>query len=89
MSRSFDKPGRVTAKGTRPAGYDYEVGHKPAAPPPSPRWLPVAMGASLVVGMAVIFSNYLGWLPGAASTWWLLVGLGFVLAGIMLATRWR
>ncbi|MCP3938585.1 MAG: cell division protein CrgA [Actinomycetia bacterium] len=89
MSRSFNKPGRVTQKGTRPAGYDYEVGHRPAAAPPSPRWLPATMGTCLAVGVAVIFANYLSWLPGSPDTWWLLGGLGFVLVGIMLATRWR
>ncbi len=80
--------GRVTARGTRP-------GTAPGAPPtvhvegPSPRWVPVLMSVLLAIGAIVIFMNYLGWLPGATDNIYLGVGLLFILAGIITATRWR
>jgi hypothetical protein len=88
MSRSHNKPGRVTEKGTRPAGYEAEVGHRPVAAPPSGPLVPILMGVFFFVGIAIIFANYLSWL-GDSSNWWLLGGLGFILAGIITATRWR
>ena len=89
MSRSHNKPGRVTQKGTRPAGYEQEVGNKPVAAPPSPTWVPILMVALFAIGIAVIFLNYVDLVPGDRSNWWLLGGLGFVLGGIVTATRWR
>ncbi|NOX29713.1 MAG: cell division protein CrgA [Actinobacteria bacterium] len=89
MSRSHNNPGRVTAKGTRPAGYETEVGHKPVAAPPSAAWIPILMGVLFFSGIAVIFSNYLEFLPGSPDNYWLLGGLGAVLAGIITATQWR
>ena len=89
MSRSHNKPGRVTDKGTRPAGYEHEVGAAPVAAGPSPQWVPILMVVLLAIGIAMIFLNYLEVLPGAPSNWWLLSGLGVVLGGIITATRWR
>lgn len=89
MSRSHNKPGRVTDKGTRPAGYEHEVGSRPVAAPPSAGWVPIVMVALFVVGIAMIFLNYVEVLPGSPDNWWLLGGLGVVLAGIVTATRWR
>jgi len=42
-----------------------------------------------ILGMLVIFLNYVGLLPGAVSNWYLLVGLGLILAGIITATQYR
>ena len=57
---------------------------------PSPRWVPITMVALLVVGLLVIFLHYVDMvLPGAASNWWLLGGLGFILGGIVTATQYR
>ena len=55
----------------------------------SPPWLPVLMGALLVVGALMIVLNYLEVLPNAVSNWYLLGGLGMILAGIITATQWR
>jgi len=61
----------------------------------SPWWVPALMGVLLVLGVAVILLNYVGllptwgFLPDDTSNGWLLVGLGFVLAGIVVATRWH
>jgi len=57
---------------------------------PSPAWLPVVMIALCIIGLLVIFLHYVDlFLPGAASNWWLLGGLGFILAGIIAATQYR
>lgn len=43
----------------------------------------------LGLGIVVIFLNYTEVLPGAASNWYLLAGLGSILAGIVTATQYR
>ncbi len=56
----------------------------------TPRWVPVAMIGGFVLGFLVIFMHYVDVvLPGALSNWWLLVGLGFILGGIISATQYR
>jgi hypothetical protein len=61
----------------------------------SPWWVPALMGALLVIGTAVILLNYVsllptwGFLPDDTSNVWLLVGLGLILAGIVVATQWH
>lgn len=79
--------GRVTAKGTRPANTRY-------TPPSdgtdkiSPPWVPVLMAVFMAVGALVIILNYLGAF-GDTNNWFLLLGLGFVLASIVTATQWH
>ena len=41
------------------------------------------------VGLVGIMLNYLGLLPGGASNVYLFVGLGFIVAGFIAATRWH
>jgi hypothetical protein len=61
----------------------------------SPVWVPVLMGILLALGTAVILLNYVsllptwGFLPDDTSNVWLLVGLAFILTGIVVATQWR
>lgn len=61
----------------------------------SPWWVPALMAAFLVLGTAIILLNYVGLLPGwgflpdDTSNVWLLVGLAFILAGIVVATQWH
>ena len=55
----------------------------------SPRWVPILMFTLLGLGLVVIFCNYLGILPGGTGNKYLLVGLGFILAGIITATQYR
>ena len=90
------KGGRVTPKGgassasaprpdassryTPPVPKEYKV---------SPWWVPVLMFGFLGIGLLVIFLNYLGVLPGDTKNSYLLVGLGFILGGIMTATQYR
>lgn len=56
---------------------------------PSPIWVPILMFSLFMLGMLAIFLNYVGLLPGATSNWYLLLGLGFILAGIITATQYR
>jgi hypothetical protein len=41
------------------------------------------------LGAVVIFLNYLGLMPGDTNNWYLLLGLGLILAGIMTATQFH
>ena len=57
---------------------------------PSPTWVPVLMFTLFALGMLTIFLNYVAvLLPGATSNWYLLLGLGFILGGIVTATQYR
>ena len=82
------KTSRLTPKGTRPEGTVVEETLSDGLPP-SPPWFGWVILAFLLIGVAVIFSNYMSWLPGSPSSSWILGGLGFVLVGILAATRWR
>jgi hypothetical protein len=56
----------------------------------SPPWVPVVMFVLLGLGLLVILANYVGFVPGGeTSNWYLIVGLGFILAGILTATQWH
>jgi hypothetical protein len=55
----------------------------------SPRWVPILMFVLLGIGLLVIILNYVQLLPGATTNWYLVVGLGFILGGILTATQWH
>jgi hypothetical protein len=74
-----DNPG-VSSRYTPPVPQEVKV---------SPTWVPVLMFVFLGLGALVIVLNYVGLLPGATSNWYLLVGLGFILAGIITATNFH
>ena len=90
--------GRVTPKGT---GAKTTSTTTPASSPrytpptardaqmPSPMWVPVLMFTLLGLGIIVILLNYVQLLPGATDNWYLLLGLGFILGGIITATQYR
>ncbi len=58
------------------------------APGPSPWWVPAIMFGLLIVGALVIMLNYMGAF-GDPSNVRLIIGLGFILAGIIAATQYR
>jgi len=80
---------RITDKGTRPQGekvlssaqYNHTSGQV------SPMWVPVLMFGLLGVGTLMIILNYIELLPGATDNWYLVGGLGLILAGIITATQ--
>lgn len=82
--------GRVTPKGTRPDGYTPEhtthTGYE--TQPPSPVWVAALMFGLLGLGIVTIVVNYLG-VAWDTSNPILLLGLGFILAGIITATQYR
>jgi hypothetical protein len=89
--------GRTTPKGGASKGKDAGTPESSGsgrytAPVPqykksSPVWVPVLMFALWGLGFAVIIGNYLA--GDSASNWFLLVGLGLILAGILTATQYR
>jgi Cell division protein CrgA len=88
------KGGRVTAKGGPSSAPRPDPSSRYTPPVPkeykvSPWWVPVLMFTLLGLGLVVIFLNYLGVLPGETKNSYLLVGLAFILGGIMTATQYR
>jgi hypothetical protein len=62
----------------------------PKKAPPSPLWVPVAMGVLMVTGLIVLLVNYLGVLPGDdAENRYLVLGLALITGGFMLSTTYR
>jgi len=58
----------------------------------SPRWLVPVMVGCLLLGLAWISMFYVSSesLPvGALGSWNLVVGFGFIIAGVVLSTRWH
>ena len=89
------KGGRVTPKGGQPVPSNRPAPSSRYTPPVpqsqkvSPPWVPVLMFALLGIGLLIIFLNYLGVLPGDTKNSYLLVGLGFILGGIVTATQYH
>ncbi len=55
----------------------------------SPLWVPVTMTAALICGLIVLVGNYLNMLPGDAQNRYLLLGLGLVTGGFVMASTYR
>ena len=100
--KTKDAPGRVTPKGgpVRRGAGGAGGGRAPqqqgryTAPIPrefrsSPMWVPVLILAFFGLGLICILLNYLGLLPGGANNWYLLLGLGLIVAGFIAATRYH
>jgi hypothetical protein len=51
-------------------------------------WVPVLMFSLLGIGALLIILNYVGAL-GSVNNAWLVVGLAFILGGIITATQYR
>lgn len=63
----------------------------PKKAPPSPLWVPTAIGTLMITGLAVIITNYLGLLPGddGAENAYLFLGLVLISGGFLLSTQYR
>jgi hypothetical protein len=88
------KGGRTTPKGTGSTAPRPEASSRYTPPVPreqkiSPPWVPVLMFALLILGMLVIFLNYIDVLPGGTKNTYLLLGLGSILGGIITATQYH
>ena len=57
--------------------------------PHSRPWVPTLMFSLLGVGIVVVVTNYLGLLPGDQRNSYLLLGLGEITAGFIVATMYR
>ena len=55
----------------------------------SPWWIPALMFTFLGLGALIIVLNYINFPFGEPSNWRLLAGLGSILAGILVATRYQ
>lgn len=80
---------RVTPKGTRPQNEKVLSSSQSSGQMVSPAWVPVLMFALLILGTLMIILNYVDLLPGGTSNWYLLGGLGLILAGIITATQYH
>ncbi len=82
--------GRMTAKGTRPENYVPERATRTGYDelPPSPMWVPVLLFSLLGLGVATIIVNYLGVIWDTSNPI-LLLGLAFILGGLITATKFR
>ena len=82
--------GRVTPKGTQPRSNRQSVETvRELNTEPSPPWVTWLLFSLLAIGMLVIFLNYTKLLGGEVNNVFTLVGLGFILGGIITATRLR
>lgn len=77
---STHEPDTASSRYTPPIPIEYRE---------SPMWVPVLMFALLAIGALAIFCNYLGFLPGGTDNKYLLLGLGFILGGIVTATNFH
>lgn len=84
--------GRVTAPGggrTTQAASGRYTAPIPREYRSSPWWVPVLILTFFGLGLICILLNYLGLLPGGANNWYLLLGLGLIVAGFIAATRYH
>lgn len=89
------KPGQVTAMAKEAPHHDSTVSKSSRYTPPtpkefyeSPKWVPIVMAAFLALGVLAILLRYV--VPSFENTNTpVLIGLGFLLAGLFTATKWR
>ena len=82
--------GRVTPKGTQPHNAKPSVETvREVSTEPSPPWVTWVLFGLLAIGMLIIFLNYTKLLGGETNNAFTLLGLGFILGGIITATRLR
>jgi hypothetical protein len=80
-------PTRDAGRGAAPSSSRYTPPADRSKLEPSGRLVPIAMFSLLGLGLTTIVVNYMR--GDAASNWFILVGLGFILSGIIVATQWR
>jgi len=90
VKRRVSGAGRITPKGTHPVDYTPDRASRTGFDemPRSPVWVPVLLFSFLGLGVATIVVNYVAILWDTSNVV-LLIGLGFILAGLVTATRFR
>jgi len=81
--------GRVTAKGTQPHNIKQVETLREISDEPSPPWVVWLLFGLLAVGMLIIFLNYTRVIFDETNNAVTLLGLAFILGGIVTATRLR
>jgi hypothetical protein len=89
------KPGQATAMAKEVHHHESAVGQSSRYTPPaskelydSPKWVPILMFAFIGIGVLCILSRYV--VPSFENTNTpVLIGLGFMLAGLFTATKWH
>ena len=82
----------MTPKGTQPHNMkqkEVETVRDTSADLPSAPWVTWLLFALLAIGMIIIFLNYTKLLGGETNNGFTLLGLAFILGGIVTATRLR
>ena len=79
-------PKKAAAKPTASGRYTPPT---PRSKKVSPPWVPALMFTCLLVGLVVIVVNYLDVLPGGTQNMYLLIGLGLITTGFLIATQYR
>jgi len=91
MAKGAKRGGRVTPKKqATPTPTGRYTPPTPKSKKVSPPWVPVLMFVCLGLGTIIILLNYVGLMPGGeANNWYLLIGLGLITAGFLIATQYR
>lgn len=55
----------------------------------SPPWYPYVLVGLLVIGLLVIIGDYAAFLPGGTHTYYLVIGIAGIIAGLIMATYYR
>jgi hypothetical protein len=92
-------PGRAQKKGRSSGGRTTAAGgpvQSQRYTPPvaksvksSPRWMGILIIAMFAVGVLVVILNYAAVLPGGVNNLWLIVAIGAIFVGLILATRYH
>ncbi len=81
--------GRVTPKATTATTSGRYTAPIPDEYRSSPWWVPAIMLGFFGLGVLAIVLNYLSLMPASPSNWYLLGGLGCIIAGFVAATRYH
>ncbi|MFM2077329.1 MAG: Cell division protein CrgA [Actinomycetota bacterium] len=95
MTPKGTKPGQVTAMAKEAHHHESAITPTSRYTPParkdlyeSPKWVPILMLVFIGLGVLAILSRYM--IPAFTDTNLpVLIGLGFLLAGLFTATKWR
>jgi hypothetical protein len=82
-------PGRTVGRPSSPTASGRYTPPIPQSQRVSPKWVPILMFTLLGLGVLVIVLNYVNLLPGKANNGYLLLGLGLITGGFVVATNYH